>query len=368
MSEHTITQPQTDPAKIIDAHGVPGRVPWKAVAAYLLIAFAGAWLATISLWTSGMDLSTADPGSFATQTLMMMYTPTIAALVAVFAIQRPDRPLRMLGLVIRPVGRTIAYLLLAAVAPTVLAIAGSWIAGLLGAFPMDAARQGFLLEQWQLLAPGMELDAPTATWMTLFQTLTIAIPMSTLAAFGEELGWRGFLLSALRPLGRWPMLAISTVVWGLWHAPLILLGYNFADRTPMGLVYMVLFCLTVGLTISWLRIRSESVFPSAVAHGAVNATATLGILLLAAGGTTLDSMTLFSIWPVWALHLLVFGILFATSLGRSPKAQEHRLGGPTHHAPDDLDEDARSMAHVREAGHDPVATAEELPRGAEAGS
>src|SRR5699024_11776789 len=56
----------------------------------------------------------------------------------------------------------------------------------------------------------------------------VALPVnslvSALATLGEEIGWRGWLLPNLRPLGTWPALLLSGVIWGVWHAPLILLG------------------------------------------------------------------------------------------------------------------------------------------------
>src|SRR5690606_13655645 len=38
--------------------------------------------------------------------------------------------------------------------------------------------------------------------------------LNMIPAFGEELGWRGWLLPSLMPLGTWPALLISGAVWG----------------------------------------------------------------------------------------------------------------------------------------------------------
>lgn len=52
--------------------------------------------------------------------------------------------------------------------------------------------------------------------------LTVAIPINSIFAFGEELGWRGYLLPRLQELlGYWPGLLGHGAIWGLWHAPLI---------------------------------------------------------------------------------------------------------------------------------------------------
>ncbi len=81
----------------------------------------------------------------------------------------------------------------------------------------------------QLQALGRnELPLPIGV-LVLLQLL--ALPMAAfinlVPALGEELGWRGWLLPKLMPLGAIPAILTSGVIWGLWHTPLILLGYNY---------------------------------------------------------------------------------------------------------------------------------------------
>ena len=55
--------------------------------------------------------------------------------------------------------------------------------------------------------------------------MLLALPIFTLLmaplAFGEEWGWRGYLLPHLLPLGQWPAFLIGGVIWGLWHIPVV---------------------------------------------------------------------------------------------------------------------------------------------------
>lgn len=62
--------------------------------------------------------------------------------------------------------------------------------------------------------------------------LPVAAVINLVPALGEELGWRGWLLPKLMPLGPVPAIPVSGVLWGVWHAPLVLLGYN--DPTAPG--------------------------------------------------------------------------------------------------------------------------------------
>jgi membrane protease YdiL (CAAX protease family) len=134
------------------------------------------------------------------------------------------------------------------------------------------------------------VPVPPVGLLIVTQLVTMPIAAATinaLLAFGEELGWRGFLVPALRPLGTWATLLLSGLIWGLWHAPVILLGYNFARTDASGVLFMVGGCVAWGVLLGWLRLRSASVWPAVFAHGALNASAGL-IGMLYAAGTTYD--------------------------------------------------------------------------------
>ena len=113
--------------------------------------------------------------------------------------------------------------------------------------------------------------------------IPVGAVVNSFLAFGEELGWRGWLQTALLPLGTWPALVITGVVWGLWHAPIILLGYNFARADVVGVLFMVGGCVAWGVLLGWLRLRSASLWPAVLAHGSLNAVAGLLLVLTAAG-------------------------------------------------------------------------------------
>jgi membrane protease YdiL (CAAX protease family) len=96
-------------------------------------------------------------------------------------------------------------------------------------------------------------------------------------AVAEELGWRGFLLPRLMHsgIGEWQALAATGAVWGAWHAPLIVRGYNYPQHPHAGLILIVIFCVLMGTVIGWLRLASGSVWVAAAAHASVNMTSGL---------------------------------------------------------------------------------------------
>ncbi|NHI16010.1 type II CAAX prenyl endopeptidase Rce1 family protein [Microbacterium excoecariae] len=240
----------------------PARVPWIPVAAFLAIAAGLGWLVCLPLWLGDGLGSPLFPVCAA----VLMATPTLAALAVTFATVPRGSRARYLGLIpFRPVGRKIALFLFAPVALFAIAFGAMALAHLAGWSPIDP---GMTALAAQLQAIG---GPDTLTFVVVqFVLAPVAIVQATVLAFGEELGWRGYLTTALAPLGFWPSAAIIGVVWGLWHAPVILLGYNFARPDAGGLALMCVFTLLVGVLLQWTRYATRSVWPAAVAHGALN--------------------------------------------------------------------------------------------------
>ncbi len=102
--------------------------------------------------------------------------------------------------------------------------------------------------------------------------LAAGLTVNALAALLEEVGWRGFLLDALRPLGRLAPVVVG-VAWGVWHAPLVaLLGYNYRGVGGLpALAVFTLYATVLTLPLVWLRERSGSLYPPSAMHGAINA-------------------------------------------------------------------------------------------------
>ena len=109
--------------------------------------------------------------------------------------------------------------------------------------------------------------------------LILAAPLvivNHVAAFGEEIGWRGFLLPLLiDELGVQKAVLLDGVLWGIAHAPLVCFGLNYIGDYPgapwSGILMMVLFATSIGIFFSYLTLKSRSIFPACIAHGAINA-------------------------------------------------------------------------------------------------
>jgi len=113
----------------------------------------------------------------------------------------------------------------------------------------------------------------------------IASPiLNLISTFGEEFGWRGYLLPKLQIFGKNTAILLSGAIWGIWHWPVIMMGYNYGfDYTGfpwLGLLVMVSFTTVVGIFLAWVSMKSESVWPAVIGHGALNGIASIGVLFL----------------------------------------------------------------------------------------
>jgi uncharacterized protein len=91
-------------------------------------------------------------------------------------------------------------------------------------------------------------------------------------AAGEEIGWRGYMLTRLVDSGVRAPILMSGLVWGLWHAPLIVSGQYASGRYPLFSVCLfVVGIVAAGYVFAWLRLSSGSIWPCIWAHGAWNA-------------------------------------------------------------------------------------------------
>ncbi len=273
------------------------RVPWSAVVVYTILACGLAWLVMLPLWL-GDGLT--DPNAMLLIGAMM-FTPSIAALIVTFTMVRPAKKARYLGLVpFRPVWRNIVLFLGWPLVFLVLAFGAFFIGVLFGWTTPDWSASS--------LQTALGDDTTVAAYMAVsFAWLPLTILMSTVSAFGEELGWRGFLTSALAPLGFWKSAGIIGVIWGLWHAPIILLGYNFNRTDVTGLLWMCGFTLCVGVLLQWSRYWTGNVWPAAVGHGALNSVTSLTFLWLPAGFDSAFSTVLGA--PGWIAMGIVIVVL-----------------------------------------------------------
>lgn len=159
--------------------------------------------------------------------------------------------------------------------PGQLDLSGSYLAGIYAASGVD---MGTLpIPFWLLIL------------VQVIQAMLLGPLLNIITCFGEEWGWRGYMVPKMaehmKPV---PMLLLSGVIWGLWHAPLTALGHNYgvgyAGYPFTGILAMCGFCIVMGIFFSFLTLKTKSCLPAILAHGGINSIAAVGMYLTTDGG------------------------------------------------------------------------------------
>ena len=239
-----------------------------------------------------------------------MWGPGIAAIITTVLItKQPFKNLRLNSLGPK------RFYLWAWFLPIGLTIIGGLLTLLFGIAKLDL-NFSMIRESMASAAGGSSVPAETIVVIQVLLAFTLAPFFNVLFALGEELGWRGFLLPQLTPLGQWKAMLISGTIWGVWHAPAIVQGHNYPGYPVLGIFMMVVFCVLLGIILSWLYLNTKSPWVAALGHGSVNAAAGLPVMFMkpgfdmAFGGTIATfpawiAMAIFIGWLVWSKRLPV---------------------------------------------------------------
>ena len=250
----------------------------RGVVVYLLLAFGMAW----ALWEIPLlfGVSPRNP-LFQLAVLPGAFAPAVAAIVVRKWVTREgfaDAGLR-LNLRRWPC-YLVAWLLPLPVTAIIVALA----------VVLGIGRPDFsLMRALRTLAPeGASVPAlPPNLLLVVPVQLLITALLATPILWGEEFGWRGYL--QMRLLHRRPLLAaVATgLIWGVWHYPLNLRGYNFPNHPLLALVAFPVSTVLLSIIFGWLRLKTGSVWAASLAHAATNAVGGSLTVLLFAGGPDL---------------------------------------------------------------------------------
>lgn len=130
--------------------------------------------------------------------------------------------------------------------------------------------------QYSDLQPGLKLPMPAWQMVVIFALMTfVGSPIfNIIPSLGEEIGWRGFLLPKLEPLGRVKASIISGMIWALWHTPMILLlGFTYGKQAWPGVLLHFLLVTSLGIWMGHVWFKTRSTLLSGFIHAVFNANA-----------------------------------------------------------------------------------------------
>jgi uncharacterized protein len=299
-----------------DASQTGHSIDIKAIILFYCVTFAVAAAIASPLWTSGHGLR------FQSARLLLsgfLLAPAAGVLAVRLLLPSSIKPLvRTTGLGLGPWKQTFGYWLFAWFGFTLIGLATPFISAFFGLLHLDLQNFSGYRELLvaRLATPALERYSIQTIVLFHLLSLLIAPLFNGIFTFGEEWGWRGFLLPKLLPLGQWPALVLTGVLWGIWHAPVTLLGYDYPFHPKLGMVLMTLFCIVFGTLLGWLRLATGSVWPAVIGHAAMDAVGEFTYVLAAAGQKIDTAQVTILGWSGWILPLLI--ILFLVWLKQLP--------------------------------------------------
>ena len=290
---------------------------WRHVAEFLGVTFGLTWLVDLAIYLHG---GLATPG-VVTVIQLQMLVPAFSAVVLGWRLF-PDNPLYYqrsvgrarwfysyvllltavyvlcsAGIFIAPSGSS--ALALATTLPLVVAYLGVPVliavrflagregmarVGLTWGRPRDFARYGLAFVSFYVLqvvlnaifglgpaqpAPALPQSGPSPDVLVVLaaiQAVLLAPILAIVLAFGEEYGWRGYLQPELCKLGRVRGVLVVGVIWGMWHWPLILMGWSYPGYPLVGLLLTVLFTIGLAVALGCVVFKTGSILLAAYLH------------------------------------------------------------------------------------------------------
>ena len=175
---------------------------------------------------------------------VLMFVPAIASVVARLALREgfSDVSFRFGG---RRGWGAVGVALVFPIAVGLIAYGTAWTTGLAG---FDASPSGGMIVSF-----------------------AVGLIIGLVLAAGEEIGWRGYMLTRLIDSGIPRPVLAGGLIWALWHVPLVLGGVYAAGPSPaLSAALIVVSITSFSYVISRLRLETGSVWPAIVLHGAWN--------------------------------------------------------------------------------------------------
>jgi uncharacterized protein len=194
----------------------------------------------------------------------------------------------------------------------------------------------FGLQHWILPQTAQQLHlSPPALTGILIALPTVIVGLVMIATFGEELGWRGYLLPRLMPLGGVKAALLVGLIWGIWHTPLILLDqHGFGSALPWLSIPMFTLVITLySIFLTWLRMHSGSIWPAVLAHAVINTYVSFLFVSFSVANSYIGS-------PIGLVTMLPFAAVDLWLIVTGRLQARGRIGDETHtHAEKERKED-----------------------------
>ena len=131
---------------------------------------------------------------------------------------------------------------------------------------------GTLVDATKLYPAGTTASIPPMALLasTIFSVIIVGPILGLIITFGEEYGWRGYLQSELVHLGRVRGVGLLGIIWGVWHWPIIWMGYNYPGQPVLGPLLMTGYTVVLSYFLAYAVFKSKGVWTAAYLHALNN--------------------------------------------------------------------------------------------------
>lgn len=259
------------------------KVDTRRVVIFLAFAFGIAWLTGLVIYLNGGLVNSPQIAPGITLALVLMATaymwaPALANILTRLVTREGWKDMQL-----RPNFRKgWPYWLAGWFLPAVMTLAGAAL--FFGLFPQYFDTSLTTVKQLMAKSPSASNLSPwTVVILQLVQAVLISPIVNSIATFGEEFGWRAYLQPKLMSLGGRKAMLLIGVIWGIWHWPVIFMGYEYGFSYPgypwAGPLLFLWVTFGLGIFLGWLALRSKSIWPAVIGHAAINGFAGAAVLV-----------------------------------------------------------------------------------------
>jgi hypothetical protein len=243
---------------------------WRPILAFLVLVNAVGWLACLLLRAT---FAAGHLWAFFTFVFVTVWSPTVIALALSFSFEGTLGVRKLIGFLFRRLSKKNVWYLIGIAVP-VAAVASAII----------------IARHLHSGAAFLPLEA---------LPLTLGLQVFT-GAMGEELGWRGFLLSHLEHMLS-PRVAalVMAITWALWHIPAFFFPGMAQQHMPPAAFLLMVTAFGIFLALIFNRTKGHLV-STMLAHFSFN-------MCLAAGGAILGSVFIWTLAVIFSI-IAIFGL------------------------------------------------------------